>query len=182
MVRPMNAMNCPKCRTPTLQLATRGAGGLRLDRCTRCGGTWLDYGELAPAAEDPLLPAEPPDAPQPDPGADLRSGPCPRCGIPLRQVPFPSGPFHVDGCPRCGGLFLEPGEFAAVASRHLVDELEQVLPHRPVPPPPAVSAPGAPPPLTHEDRILLARAADLAARHPEAAAFLRAQLDKLAGK
>jgi Zn-finger nucleic acid-binding protein len=178
----MSALNCPKCRTPTLELATRGAGGLRLDRCTRCGGTWLDYGELAPAAEDPLLSPGPADAPAPEPGADLRTGPCPRCGIPLRQVPFPRGPFHVDGCPRCGGLFLEAGEFAAVASRHLVDDLERVLPQRPVPAPSVPTAPPAPPPLTHEDRILLARAADLAARHPEAVAFLRAQLAKLPGE
>lgn len=162
-------MNCPKCRTPTLQLATVGAAGVRLDRCTRCGGTWLDYGELVPVAEDPLLPL---DA-RSDPSADARSGPCPRCGVELRQAPFPDGQFHVDRCPRCGGVFLDRGELAEIASRHLVDPLERVLSPRPVTPRAAERAEG----LGPEDRAVLARAVALAARDPEAAAFLRAHLD-----
>ncbi len=166
-------MDCPKCRTPTLHLLTRGASGFRLDRCDRCGGTWLDYGELVPAAEDPLLPPESPEPP-PDPDADRRSGPCPRCGIALRQALAPEGGFHVDRCPRCGGIFLDRGELTAIAGKHLVDELERVFAPRPAPP-------AAPVPertgLRLEDRAILARAAELATRFPEAAEFLRRHLD-----
>jgi Zn-finger nucleic acid-binding protein len=166
-------MNCPKCRTPTLRHEAEAASGLRLDRCSSCGGTWLDYGELGPAAEreDPSRPP----GPDPDLAADLRTGSCPRCGVALQQALSPDGAFHVDRCPRCGGLFLDRGELAAIAARHLVDGLERVLaPH----PPPAAPPPARRPTgLGPEDRAVLARAADLAARHSEAAAFLRKHLD-----
>lgn len=165
-------MICPKCRTDTLHLATVGATGVRLDRCSGCGGTWLDYGEVVPAAEDPRLPL---DA-RADPSADARSGPCPRCAIELRQTPFPDGPFHVDRCPRCGGVFLDRGELAEIASRHLVDPLEHVLAPRRAAAPQPIEREGG---LALADRAVLARAADLAARYPDAAAFLRAHLDGL---
>lgn len=169
-------MDCPKCRTPTLHRTAEAASGLRLDRCSTCEGSWLDYGELAPAAQR-QAPGLPP--PPLDPANDARTGPCPRCAVPLQQTLSPDGTFHVERCTRCGGLFLDRGELAAIAAKHLVDDLERVLATRIVPealatkPPPPVDTAK----LSHEDRVLLARAVELAARHPEAAAFLRDHLD-----
>lgn len=159
-----------------MHLAAEAASGLRLDRCTSCGGSWLDYGELAPAVQRQEPEGPRPEAPA-DPASDLRTGPCPRCGVTLRQALSPDGAFHVERCPRCGGLFLDRGELAAIAAKRLVDGLERVFAPRPEPVTAVVPPPGRPEAvLGHEDRVVLARAVDLAARHPEAADFLRRHL------
>lgn len=37
---------CPACQTPTAELTWPRGGSVRIDACTRCGGRWLDRGEL----------------------------------------------------------------------------------------------------------------------------------------
>lgn len=37
---------CPACGTPTAEVTWPREGNVRIDACTRCGGRWLDRGEL----------------------------------------------------------------------------------------------------------------------------------------
>ncbi len=142
--------------------------GARLHGCAGCGGHFLDYGELADATSTPALLA-----------ADGRTGPvddsaaldCPRCAISLTKHPVPDAGFAVDRCGRCGGTFLDRGELAALATSSFSADLERLFRPRP-----KVEAPAAKAGLSTEERVVLARAADLAARSPEAAAFLRKSL------
>ena len=41
--RASHFMKCPKCGG---DLAEQDMGGVKIDRCTECGGVWLDAGEL----------------------------------------------------------------------------------------------------------------------------------------
>lgn len=52
--RELHFMHCPKCGA---QLAEVQNGNLAVDRCTECGGVWLDPGELEQVqrASEPVL-------------------------------------------------------------------------------------------------------------------------------
>ena len=162
-------MRCPRCKGATMSRAP-STGAVAVERCARCGGTFLDFGELAAAAADPaILSGEPAkDVPV---ARDDEAG-CPRCWIAMRKAEVPGQGFAVDRCGRCGGIFLDRGELAAIAAAQLVDGLEAIF--RPAPAGNVVRPEGSG--LTQEDRVVLARAADLARLHPEAAAFLRSKL------
>lgn len=172
-------MNCPKCATPTLSALSTGRSGTRIDRCSSCAGTFLDFGELAPAVDDPAAAFDSGPAPA---GADGLPASCPRCKTGMRAIAVPDETFHVDRCMRCGAIFLDRGELGALAARHLADGLDELFrPGRGAPPPGATqaAAPAALPAATGlgpKDRALLANAVELAARFPEAAEFLRKQL------
>ncbi len=43
MPKKLNRLNCPKCR---IELNEIDYKGIRIDKCSRCGGIWLDAGEL----------------------------------------------------------------------------------------------------------------------------------------
>lgn len=42
--RSTTRLNCPRCEAPTLIEVMQS--GIPIDRCQRCGGVWLDSGEL----------------------------------------------------------------------------------------------------------------------------------------
>jgi Zn-finger nucleic acid-binding protein len=86
---------------------------VEVDACPKCGGLWLDEGEIekisAKAANDverlrgllvskggaPAVPSEIQDA-------------CPACTAKMREVQV--GEIHVDYCGSCKGIFLDRGE------------------------------------------------------------------------
>jgi Zn-finger nucleic acid-binding protein len=93
--------------------------GVEVDRCDRCGGTWLDAGELALVLEtrgagadrlnDALHRA-----------ADTRptGSVCPRCSRPLRELSIAADPdLMIDRCPRGHGVWLDRGEMAEARAR-----------------------------------------------------------------
>jgi Zn-finger nucleic acid-binding protein len=107
---PAENICCVKC-TSVLDKST--LGDLEVDLCPKCGGLWLDKGEITRLAAFP------------DDGlADLRtallgrSGPppipaettqfCPACPGQLKEVVL--GPVKVDYCALCHGIFLDRGE------------------------------------------------------------------------
>src|SRR5689334_4834511 len=103
-------LTCVKC-TSVLDRAT--FEGLEVDLCPRCGGLWLDRGEITRAARLPdgelsrlreLL--EQSDGPPPLPTDD--KVPCPACDGTLTEVLL--GNVHVDYCSSCHGIFLDRGE------------------------------------------------------------------------
>lgn len=85
---------------------------VEIDFCDRCGGTWLDGGELevlatlrGRAVNVVALDLPPARPAQRDPF-------CPRCDRPL--APARAGAVSVDVCPRGHGLFFDRGEMEAL--------------------------------------------------------------------
>ena len=101
---------CVKCNS-VLDRAT--FQGLEVDLCPKCGGLWLDRGEITRAAKLPegelgrlrgLLTGK--KGPPPLPTENVAH--CPACPGNLAEVLL--GAVHVDYCNKCHGIFLDRGE------------------------------------------------------------------------
>jgi Zn-finger nucleic acid-binding protein len=111
-------MNCPRCSVP---LATKTyEADVAVDACPKCGGLWLERGELTRIAEvverdysDKLV--------EPDYTADesfelarQKSRPdirCPKCGDETSKSECRWGSLVLmDVCASCGGMWLDRGE------------------------------------------------------------------------
>jgi Zn-finger nucleic acid-binding protein len=105
---------CPACKKPMVGLEF---GGIQVDRCLDCGGTWLDAGELQMLLELAGLDAGELSAALRRAEALGRSGRrCPRCRRRLQTVPIerPEVRVELDRCPRGDGLWLDRGEIEKV--------------------------------------------------------------------
>ena len=101
---------CVKC---TSILDKSMVGDVEVDLCPKCGGLWLDYGEVAKLAVLPENEVEPlkallKGAAGPPPVPTDTKIPCPACPGQLKEVVL--GNIHVDYCTKCKGLFLDKGE------------------------------------------------------------------------
>jgi Zn-finger nucleic acid-binding protein len=101
---------CVKCNS-ILDKAT--FQGLEVDLCPKCGGLWLDRGEIARAAKLPeaelvRLRGLLADKAGPPPVPTEAVAPCPACPGSLSEVML--GAVRVDYCTRCQGIFLDKGE------------------------------------------------------------------------
>jgi Zn-finger nucleic acid-binding protein len=105
---------CPACKEPLIVFEL---DGVEIDRCLRCGGTWLDDGELdhlarvGGVATDPLEKALS--------GADTgRNGDrkCVRCSTKMRLVTVQS--IDIDRCPRGHGIWFDKSELEAILGSH----------------------------------------------------------------
>jgi len=90
--------------------------GLEVDLCPKCGGLWLDRGEISRAAKLPeaelaRLRGLLADKAGPPPIPTESIAPCPVCPGSLSEVML--GSVHVDYCSRCQGIFLDKGELQA---------------------------------------------------------------------
>jgi Zn-finger nucleic acid-binding protein len=104
---------CVKCDS----ILDRGTyAGVEVDLCPRCGGLWLDKGEIerigqATSAQleelKRLLLGDPKNRPA---ASDLTTA-CPACTGTLKEVVL--GPIKVDFCVRCHGVWLDRGELDA---------------------------------------------------------------------
>ena len=107
-------MNCPACKK---SLRERSVGEITVDMCYGgCGGLWFDATELervsGPAASalhrilQTTRRAEKKDEPRN----------CPRCtGQVLARKWFsPAKEVEIDQCQKCGGIWLDDGEFSRV--------------------------------------------------------------------
>jgi len=110
---------CVKCNS-ILDKAT--FQGLEVDLCPKCGGLWLDRGEISrasklPQAELARLRALLTGAAGPPPVPTESVAPCPVCPGSLAEVML--GKVRVDYCSRCQGIFLDKGELEeAIAAVH----------------------------------------------------------------
>lgn len=124
-------LTCVKCNS-ILDRAT--FEGLEVDLCPRCGGLWLDRGEITRAARLPetelsRLRSLLTDVGGPPPLPTESSVPCPACDGNLAEVVL--GSVHVDYCAKCHGIFLDRGELEealiAVRSRDKAASLQQMV-------------------------------------------------------
>jgi Zn-finger nucleic acid-binding protein len=104
---------CVKC---TSVLDKSMVGETEVDLCPKCGGLWLDHGEvskLAALTDAELKPLRGlltgDHGPPPVPAASKAE--CPACSGKLKEVVL--GKIHVDYCTACKGLFLDKGELDA---------------------------------------------------------------------
>lgn len=99
---------CPACDYP---MTCRSTYNIEYDDCERCGGLWLDKGELQALAQAESLPYQlahrpaPADAPPPRVEGTRA---CPRCSELLSVMPVRT--VRLDFCGQCQGLFLDHGE------------------------------------------------------------------------
>ncbi|HEY3359777.1 MAG TPA: zf-TFIIB domain-containing protein [Polyangia bacterium] len=108
---------CVKC---TSILDKSMIGDIEVDLCPKCGGLWLDYGEVAKLAvlpEPELTPLHDllQGAGGPPPVPSESKAHCPACPGDLKEVVL--GRIHIDYCTKCKGMFLDQGELeAAIAA------------------------------------------------------------------
>ena len=107
-------MRCPVCAVDMFVLEFER---VEVDFCHRCGGVWLDSGELeligasTGVLQRPLLEA------LESPSASGRRGkrPCPVCSKAMKMVNVPTAPpIVVDRCPHEHGLWFDRGELSGV--------------------------------------------------------------------
>jgi len=100
---------CPECGEP---LVTFELEGIETDHCQKCGGAWLDAGEIEEIAErsggSKKLRAALKSAGESPHGKRK----CVRCSAPLTAVSF--GTVILDRCPYGHGIWFDKGEIAAV--------------------------------------------------------------------
>ena len=95
--------------------------GVEIDVCPKCGGIWLDDGELSKlntASFDSLRKVDQAAIPsfKPLPPREDRLLMCPRDGERLAQYQFAyrSG-IMLDSCPTCSGIYVDSGELSRIA-------------------------------------------------------------------
>jgi Zn-finger nucleic acid-binding protein len=107
-------MKCPACKNP---LREKGAGGMTLDVCYGgCGGIWFDATELervsarAAATLHTIWNVPVSSVKLTEPRM------CPRCPeLVLERKWFSdSRKVEIDQCTKCGGIWLDAGEFSRI--------------------------------------------------------------------
>jgi uncharacterized protein len=109
-------MKCPKCTGDAKEIQV---GGITLDRCGRCHGIWFDRRELDRVLDKLRAGEAPPPSSRSPLSEKLDSvlASCPRCSKSLERTESlaVNGLFY-DGCPGCGGAWLDGGELDEIAS------------------------------------------------------------------
>ncbi|HVR83016.1 MAG TPA: zf-TFIIB domain-containing protein [Planctomycetota bacterium] len=114
---------CPACKEPLIVFEL---DGVEIDRCLRCGGTWLDAGEidqlarLGGGAKDPLETALA-TASNPKPGERR----CVRCSGKMQVVTVQS--VEIDRCPRGHGNWFDRDEIETLVAAHKDGGVAQFL-------------------------------------------------------
>ena len=119
-------MNCPKCNAGMVKI-THGA--IEVDRCTGCGGLWLDLLEREKLAQ--LEGSEWIDSGDPETGEAfdrVERIDCPLCQTRMIRMVDPVQPhIRYEACKNCNGVFLDAGEFTDMKERTLVDRLRDLF-------------------------------------------------------
>ena len=114
-------MDCPACKTAmvTLELAD-----VEIDHCLRCGGIWLDTGELELLVDDPLKARQLLDSFQEDLRATEPIRQCPICDGKMGRVIVGRAqpPVLIDKCRRSDGLWFDRGELESVLKQGELDK------------------------------------------------------------
>jgi Zn-finger nucleic acid-binding protein len=101
-------------------------GGVEIDRCTGCGGIWMDA--IEPERLRAIAGSERIDIGNAQRGAAMNKVEevdCPRCNKAMVRRPGPGG-LELDECPRCHGTYFDAGEFRSFKSMSLDDLLKSL--------------------------------------------------------
>jgi Zn-finger nucleic acid-binding protein len=94
-------------------------GGVLADKCSNCGGIWLDSGELESIQSgdkkerQELVEEAKRELVQEKNRLLTTVGLCPKCQKEPLSILHRSG-VELDGCPHCGGLFFDKGELEKI--------------------------------------------------------------------
>ncbi len=118
-------MDCPACKNAmiTLELAD-----VEIDHCVRCGGIWLDGGELELLMDAPEKARQLLDSFRQDTSMAEQPRKCPICSKKMAKVIVgPSAPpLRIDQCRKGHGLWFDRGELKDVLSRGQLDERNRI--------------------------------------------------------
>jgi len=106
-----SSQSCPKCQSKLIHISP---GGMVIELCSSCGGTWFDAGELTM-----LIKVYKEFGPE----DGEESVGCLRCEGTMREIAFPGTDVKIDRCPKCAGVWLDKGELEI-----LQRELGKLLP------------------------------------------------------
>lgn len=122
MLRPGIHLRCPKCAAMMDRVEMEK---FCVDRCTACGGFWLDSSELQQVGVRKGA-AEKLDAGSKGPAERGRGSMlCPRDQSPLvAKRDEKQSHVVVDQCRQCLGMFLDAGELKDLASHTLAEKLK----------------------------------------------------------
>ena len=96
-------MDCPRCSVEMTEIAS---GESTLQRCSTCGGLWIDVADLNRVLLHANLPALSALGGFVNP--DEIAGMCPACNVDLVAVEGgEKRSLHYDTCESCGGIWLE---------------------------------------------------------------------------
>ena len=101
-------MRCPRCRTRDLKEVKLKKTGVRIDGCPGCRGAWFDAGELDSVLE---VAAKELKAPSDSEESEML---CPTCQRALYAFHYPQTLVTIDMCKKCGGLWVDSGEYAEI--------------------------------------------------------------------
>jgi uncharacterized protein len=129
-------LGCPACSKPMEKVQE---ADITIDRCTACGGLWLDALEKdrilankgAAKKLDPARPTRATDVA----GSGATSVPpaqkktlCPRdTSTLIRMVDHKQRHIHYESCKVCGGAFFHAGDLRDLGSFSLLDRLRSLL-------------------------------------------------------
>lgn len=127
-------MNCPVCKTSSLEATELAAGqaqGLSARRCTGCGGQWVN-GEtylLWVQRQGTNLPENEPDSvTELQVNQTNKAKLCPDCGRFLVRAKVGHGVgFQLERCGGCGGIWFDANEWESLVARNLHDDVHFVF-------------------------------------------------------
>ena len=116
---------CPKCGGKFEALTV---GVYTVDRCSTCGGLWLDERELERVLAIDHAALKDQAASVSAAGASsVKKGKCPRCGGTLIALTDLRADAVTDSCSVCYGIFLDVGELDAYDHPQLAGRIGQFL-------------------------------------------------------
>ncbi len=116
---------CPKCGG---RFEALSVGVYTVDRCSTCGGLWLDERELERVLALDHAALKKQTAPNSAAGASrVKKGKCPRCAGTLLALTDLRADVVTDSCSVCYGIFLDVGELDAYDHPQLVGRIGQFL-------------------------------------------------------
>lgn len=110
---------CPKCGAVALSALEAS----RVLACSKCHGFWVpplgftEPGVVERLKEQDVRPTHPLEQ-------DLRTGVCPEGHGLLRRARVTNeDPYFLERCARCGGVWLDPGEWSRLADANLLSDV-----------------------------------------------------------
>jgi Zn-finger nucleic acid-binding protein len=114
-------MNCPTCGSAMVALEL---ADVEIDHCVRCGGIWLDTGELELLLDDPRKAKLLLDSFQEVPATSEPPRRCPICEKKMSKIAVGSSkpPLLIDRCRRTDGIWLDKSELQDLLNRGELDK------------------------------------------------------------
>ena len=119
-------MNCPKC---SAEMELVSYDGIKVDRCTSCGGLWFQPEELRALRDDIWMADYIIDSGDKAVGRKanaIKEIDCPECGKMMQQEADAEQP-HItyESCPDGHGTFLDAGEFTDLVRKTFWDRFKR---------------------------------------------------------